>query len=235
MRPRRYASDVAHMASHAEFVVETEGLTKRFGDRVAVADVDLRVPAGCAFGCLGPNGAGKTTLLRMVLGLTRPSSGEARLLGHPMPAGRAEALARVGAIIEEPLPPLPHGPGKPQHRCRRARASRAHADRWRLGACWSRESRRRAREGLLLGHAPAARRRALILSPLLARLTFLGAGRDVFPGGALDRLVPHALVETPHDDGWPAMSAGAAVLVLVLWICVSLAVGAWRTSTRDAY
>ena len=84
------------------FVVETLGLTKRFGDRVAVAEFDLRVPAGCAFGCLGPNGAGKTTLLRMVLGLTRPSSGEARLLGHPMPAGRAEALARVGAIIEEP-------------------------------------------------------------------------------------------------------------------------------------
>ena len=74
----------------------------------------------------------------------------------------------------------------------------------------------------------------LIVSPLLARVTFLGGGRDVFPGGALDRLVPHALVETSNDSGWPAMSTGTAVLVLVAWVCVSLAVGAWRTSTRDA-
>jgi hypothetical protein len=74
----------------------------------------------------------------------------------------------------------------------------------------------------------------LIVSPLLARVTFLGGGRDVFPGGALDRLIPHALVETPHSDGWPAMSAGTAVLVLAAWVCVSVAVGAWRTSTRDA-
>ena len=52
------------------FVVETSGLTKRFGDRVAVDNVELRVPRGSAFGYLGPNGAGKTTLIRMLLGLT---------------------------------------------------------------------------------------------------------------------------------------------------------------------
>src|SRR5262249_6343455 len=51
---------------------------------------------------LGPNGAGKTTLIRTLLGLTEPSSGEARLLGLPQPGKRAEALARVGAIVEEP-------------------------------------------------------------------------------------------------------------------------------------
>jgi ABC-2 type transport system ATP-binding protein len=84
------------------YVVETEGLTKRFGARVAVNGVDLRIPAGSAFGYLGPNGAGKTTLIRMLLGLTAISSGEVRLLGHSMPSGRAEALARVGAIVEEP-------------------------------------------------------------------------------------------------------------------------------------
>src|SRR5438045_7195900 len=84
------------------WVVETEGLTKRFGDRVAVDHVDLRIPAGSAFGYLGPNGAGKTTLIRMLLGLTPATAGEMRLLGHPMPAGRAAALARVGAIVEEP-------------------------------------------------------------------------------------------------------------------------------------
>jgi ABC-2 type transport system ATP-binding protein len=83
-------------------VVETSGLTKRFGDRVAVADVDLRIPRGSAFGYLGPNGAGKTTLIRMLLGLTDATAGEMFLLGRPVPARRAEALARVGAIVEEP-------------------------------------------------------------------------------------------------------------------------------------
>jgi ABC-2 type transport system ATP-binding protein len=84
------------------FVVETSGLTKRFGDRVAVDNVDLRVPRGSAFGYLGPNGAGKTTLIRMLLGLTRATSGTMHLLGRPVPRERAAALARVGAIVEEP-------------------------------------------------------------------------------------------------------------------------------------
>src|SRR3954465_8074616 len=83
-------------------VVETSGLTKRFGERVAVGGVDLDVPTGAAFGYLGPNGAGKTTLIRMLLGLTRPTAGMVRLLGRPLPAQRAVALARVGAIVEEP-------------------------------------------------------------------------------------------------------------------------------------
>ncbi|MFL5979889.1 MAG: ABC transporter ATP-binding protein, partial [Gaiellaceae bacterium] len=86
----------------APYVVETSGLTKRFGERVAVDTVDLRVPPGSAFGYLGPNGAGKTTLIRMLLGLTRATAGTMRLLGRPVPAERAAALARVGAIVEEP-------------------------------------------------------------------------------------------------------------------------------------
>ena len=83
-------------------VIETQGLTKRFGDRAVVDDVDLHVPRGCAFGYLGPNGAGKTTLIRMLLGLTGSTAGTMRLLGKPVPAKRAAALARVGAIVEEP-------------------------------------------------------------------------------------------------------------------------------------
>ena len=84
------------------FVIETAGLTKRFGDRVAVEGVDLHIPRGSAFGYLGPNGAGKTTLIRMLLGLTQATSGSMRLLGRPVPAERDAALARVGAIVEEP-------------------------------------------------------------------------------------------------------------------------------------
>jgi ABC-2 type transport system ATP-binding protein len=84
------------------YVVETSGLTKRFGDRTVVSDVALQVPRGVAFGYLGPNGAGKTTLIRMLLGLTPASSGSMSLLGFPVPERRADALARVGAIVEEP-------------------------------------------------------------------------------------------------------------------------------------
>ncbi len=82
--------------------VETKGLTKRFGARAAIDGVDLYVPRGSAFGFLGPNGAGKTTMIRMLLGLTRASSGSMSVLGHPVPSERGEALRRVGAIVEEP-------------------------------------------------------------------------------------------------------------------------------------
>jgi ABC-2 type transport system ATP-binding protein len=90
------------MNTNPAYVVETEGLTKRFCERVAVDGVDLRIPAGSAFGYLGPNGAGKTTLIRTLLGLTAASSGTIRLLGRPIPEQRREALARIGAIVEEP-------------------------------------------------------------------------------------------------------------------------------------
>jgi ABC-2 type transport system ATP-binding protein len=82
--------------------IATNRLTKRFGSRTAIDSIDLHVPVGCAFGFLGPNGAGKTTMIRMLLGLTTASSGRMSLLGRPVPAQRTLALARVGAIIEEP-------------------------------------------------------------------------------------------------------------------------------------
>ena len=84
------------------WAVEVHGLTKRFGTRTAVDNVDLLVPWGSAFGYLGPNGAGKTTLIRVLLGLTTADSGTMSLLGVPVPAHRARALARVGAIVDEP-------------------------------------------------------------------------------------------------------------------------------------
>src|SRR6266404_7211647 len=90
------------MQGSSGFVVETSALTKRFGERVAVDNVELRVPRGVAFGYLGPNGAGKTTLIRMLLGLTRPNGGTMSLRGLPVPTRRAEALSRVGAIVDEP-------------------------------------------------------------------------------------------------------------------------------------
>ena len=89
-------------AAESEWAVETHGLTKRFGPNIAVNNVDLRVPRGCAFGYLGPNGAGKTTLIRVLLGLTHANSGTMSLLGFDVPKHRDLALARVGAIVDEP-------------------------------------------------------------------------------------------------------------------------------------
>ena len=84
------------------WAVEVHGLTKRFGAQIAVDNVDLLVPRGSAFGYLGPNGAGKTTLIRTLLGLTTADGGAMSLLGIPVPAQRGRALARVGAIVDEP-------------------------------------------------------------------------------------------------------------------------------------
>jgi ABC-2 type transport system ATP-binding protein len=86
----------------SELAVQTLGLGKRFGARAALDGVDLAVPRGVAFGFLGANGAGKTTLIRLLLGLAAPTAGTMCVLGREVPRECAAALARVGAIIEEP-------------------------------------------------------------------------------------------------------------------------------------
>ena len=91
-----------HDNTSSAYAVETAGITKRFGAVAAVDNVDLLVPRGSAFGYLGPNGAGKTTLIRMLLGLARADAGSMRILGLAVPDERQRALARVGAIVEEP-------------------------------------------------------------------------------------------------------------------------------------
>jgi len=94
--------DTFEHQTESRWAVETHGLTKRFGENVAVNNVELLVPKGCAFGYLGPNGAGKTTLIRVLLGLTHADAGTMSLLGYPVPRHRDLALARVGAIVDEP-------------------------------------------------------------------------------------------------------------------------------------
>jgi ABC-2 type transport system ATP-binding protein len=74
------------------------GLYKRFGAKVAVAGIDLDVPAGSFYGLLGPNGAGKTTTLSMVVGLLRPDAGHAWVLGHDVWADPVAAKRRLGAL-----------------------------------------------------------------------------------------------------------------------------------------
>jgi lantibiotic transport system ATP-binding protein len=85
------------------FAIQTVGLTRRFGDVLAVDDLSLHVPRSSIYGFLGPNGAGKTTTIRMLLGLTRPDRGVLRLFNQLItPSNRRIALARVGATVETP-------------------------------------------------------------------------------------------------------------------------------------
>jgi ABC-2 type transport system ATP-binding protein len=79
-------------------VLTTRGLRKTFGAKVAVADLSLSVGRGEVFGFLGPNGAGKTTSLKMLLGLVKPSGGEATVLGAPL--GDVRARAKIGFLPE---------------------------------------------------------------------------------------------------------------------------------------
>jgi ABC-2 type transport system ATP-binding protein len=77
------------------YAIDAVGLSKTFRTTRAVDAVDLRVERGDIVGLLGPNGAGKTTTIMMLLGITEPDAGEVRLLGHPLPRERTQALERT--------------------------------------------------------------------------------------------------------------------------------------------
>src|SRR5215217_5078350 len=81
-----------------DLVIETAGLRKVYGSKVAVDDLTLAVPRGEVFGFLGPNGAGKSTSVKMLLGLVAPSGGTARVLGQP--PSQAASMAKIGFLPE---------------------------------------------------------------------------------------------------------------------------------------
>ncbi|WP_246221949.1 MULTISPECIES: ATP-binding cassette domain-containing protein [Gordonia] len=85
----------------AEPAIAADGLTKRFRSRTAVDAATLTIPVGTVTGLVGPNGAGKTTLLAMLLGLVRPTSETATVLGEPLTRPTAY-LPKVGSLIETP-------------------------------------------------------------------------------------------------------------------------------------
>ena len=84
--------------TQTDSIVSARGLSKTFGDRIAVAGIDFEIARGRCFGFLGPNGAGKTTTLRMLLGLTPMSGGTLSVLGLPVPAQARAVRARVGIV-----------------------------------------------------------------------------------------------------------------------------------------
>jgi len=84
-----------------DLAIQTTGLTRRFGDLLAVDSVDLAVPRGQIYGFLGPNGSGKTTTIRMLCGLLTPTAGSAAVLGHTLPQ-QAEPLRRqIGYMTQK--------------------------------------------------------------------------------------------------------------------------------------
>ena len=92
--------------------VAADGLTKHFGDTAAVDDLDLEIPLGQTYGFLGPNGAGKTTTMRMLTTLTKPTSGEARIMGESV-ADRDAVAGHIGYLPEDP-PLYPELTGREQ-------------------------------------------------------------------------------------------------------------------------
>jgi len=86
-----------------EAAIELDNLERRYGERVALAGVSVRVEKGQTLAVLGGNGAGKTTLLRVLAGLLRPHGGTTRVLGAELPAERWKLPAQVGYLGHEPL------------------------------------------------------------------------------------------------------------------------------------
>ena len=89
-------------ARTSEVVFRTRNLSKQYGQRLAVDNLNLAVNRGEIFGFLGPNGAGKTTTIRMALGLIAPTSGSIEILGQDLATRGAHILPRVGALVETP-------------------------------------------------------------------------------------------------------------------------------------
>lgn len=84
------------------YLIETRDLTKKYGEQTSVSNLNLHVQKGRIYGLLGRNGAGKTTTMRMLLGLTKPSSGNIRLFGAPLSCNEKNVLPRIGSLIEAP-------------------------------------------------------------------------------------------------------------------------------------
>jgi ABC-2 type transport system ATP-binding protein len=84
----------------ADFIVETDHLSRRFGDLVAVRDVSLRVKKGEIYGVLGPNGAGKSTTIRMLCGILDPSGGKGRVVGYDIAHEQEQIKQRIGYMTQ---------------------------------------------------------------------------------------------------------------------------------------
>lgn len=85
-----------------KYIIETKNLTKKYGSQKSVADLNIHVQKGRIYGLLGRNGAGKTTTMKMLLGLTKPTSGEVKIWGKSLQGNEKKLLPRIGSLIESP-------------------------------------------------------------------------------------------------------------------------------------
>ena len=83
-------------------IIETENLTKKYGNQSSVSNLNIHVRQGRIYGLLGRNGAGKTTTMKMLLGLTTPTSGKIKIFGKNIRENEKEILPRIGSLIESP-------------------------------------------------------------------------------------------------------------------------------------
>lgn len=86
----------------SKYIIETKNLTKKYGSQKSVADLNIHVQKGRIYGLLGRNGAGKTTTMKMLLGLTKPTSGEVKIWGKSLQGNEKKLLPRIGSLIESP-------------------------------------------------------------------------------------------------------------------------------------
>lgn len=86
-----------------KYMIETNALSKKYGEKYSVKNLNLKVRPGCVYGFLGPNGAGKSTTMKMLLGLVKPASGEIQMFGNEIhDRNRMGVLKRTGSLIEAP-------------------------------------------------------------------------------------------------------------------------------------
>jgi ABC-2 type transport system ATP-binding protein len=235
-------------AASSQFAVETHGLVKRFGENVAVDQVELLVPRGSAFGYLGPNGAGKTTLIRVLLGLTHADAGTMSLLGYPVPHERDKALARVGAIVDEPRF---HSHLTGRENLLILAAAREPAARDRIGPSLERVGLTHRANDRVAKYSMGMRQRlgvaaCLIGDPQLLILDEPMNGLDpagmhemrdmigsLVAEGRTVMLSSHLLDEVERTCDAPE-STTVAVCVIIAWLVGWTILGAWRMMRRDA-
>ena len=116
------------------YIIETKNLTKQYGSQKSVADLNIHVKRGRIYGLLGRNGAGKTTTMKMLLGLTKPTSGEVKIWGKPLQGNEKKLLPRIGSLIESPgFYPNLTGNGKSAYFCYPAGSTKQPCNQGRSG------------------------------------------------------------------------------------------------------
>ena len=97
-----YLTEQEVLNMDTNYIIETKNLTKQYGSQKSVADLNIHVQKGRIYGLLGRNGAGKTTTMKMLLGLTKPTSGEVKIWGKSLQGNEKKLLPRIGSLIESP-------------------------------------------------------------------------------------------------------------------------------------